>query len=299
MIRIPELGLGTAALALVDEAEADRTLRCALDRGISYFDTAPLYGGGKAEERLGNALKSAQSANVFVSTKVGRYRPYGAAAGHQSGNPDAWDFSEAAVRGSIARSQDRLNREVLDCVFLHDIGGNIDAAFHEALPVMRELQRKGVIGLVGAGCNTVDELLSAVDAGAADAILMAGRWTLLDRSAGDKLLPSCKAAGTRIVAGGVLNSGLLAARPGPASTFDYRPATAAERARAQQLSDMAEAAGISLLSAALQFPRRHETVGTLLLGAASQDQLEDSMTALTARIPDSFWERAMQTELVP
>lgn len=298
MIRIPELGLGTAALALIDEAVADRTLKTALDRGISYFDTAPLYGGGMAEERLGRALAAAQSQALFVSTKVGRSRPYGAAAAHQSGNPDTWDFSEAAVRASIARSQDRLNREVLDCVFLHDIGGNIDAAFHEALPVMRELQRKNVIGLIGAGCNTVDELLSAVGAGS-DAILIAGRWTLLDRSAGDKLLPSCKAAGTRIVAGGVLNSGLLAARPGPTSTFDYRPATAAERARAQQLSDMAEAEGISLLSAALQFPLRHETVGTLLLGAASQDQLEESMTALTARIPDRFWELAMQSELVP
>lgn len=290
MGKLPDLGLGTAALALIDASEAQRALWAALDKGIRYFDTAALYGGGQAEIRLGEALKSQASNNVFVSTKVGRYRKLGAAAPSVTRTPDTWDFSEATTRASIRRSQDRLGRDHLDCVFLHDIEMASEAALNEALPVLKELQNRGEIGMIGAGCNSNAGLLAAINAGAADVVLVAGRWTLLDRSAADHLLPLCERKGTAVVAGGVLNSGLLAKRPAEGASFDYRPATKAERETAIKLHDLAKASSVPLISAALAFPTRHPAVDTLLLGVSSASQLENSLAVMKADIPAEFWE---------
>lgn len=290
MIDDLEIGLGTAALALANRSEADRTLCSALDNGVEYFDVSPLYGGGNAEVRLGEVLKKYGSANVAVSTKVGRYRDLGAAPPQKTGKPDTWDFSEKTVRASIERSCERIGRDFLDCVFLHDIEGAQESALCEALPVLKDLQQRGVVGKVGAGCNTVAGLIAAIKAGAADAVLVAGRWTVLDRSGEKTLLPLCAAHNTQVIAGGVLNSGLLAKRPVDGASFDYRPATPAERLAATELHDIAHEFGVSLISAALQFPTRHPTVKTLLLGVSSNDQLSLSLAALKTKIPSEFWE---------
>ncbi|MEW7009945.1 aldo/keto reductase [Lentilitoribacter sp. EG35] len=290
MEKVPSLGLGTAALALTDLSEAERTLSLALDSGIKYFDTAALYGGGQAEIRLGKVLKSQAARDVFVSTKVGRYRELGVAAPGPNDTPDVWDFSEATTRASIRRSQDRLGRDYLDCVFLHDIEMAPEAALAEALPVLKDLQAKGEIGLIGAGCNTNAGLIAAIYRGAADVVLVAGRWTLLDRSAARNLLPLCARKRTAVVAGGVLNSGLLAKRPVEGASFDYRPATVVERDAATRIHDLAQASGIQLINAALSFPTRHSAVDTLLLGVSTACQLEQSLSALKTNIPQEFWE---------
>ena len=299
MGKLPDLGLGTAALALIDASEAQRALWTALDKGIKYFDTAALYGGGQAEIRLGEVLKSQAVSDIFVSTKVGRYRELGAAAPGSAGTPDIWNFSEAATRASIRRSQDRLGRDHLDCVFLHDIEMDPEAALTEALPVLKDLQRKGEIGMIGSGCNSNAGLLAAINAGAADVVLVAGRWTLLDRSAAQDLLPLCEHKGTAVVAGGVLNSGLLAKRPAEGASFDYRAATVTERQAATKIHDLAQVSAIPLISAALAFPTRHPAVGTLLLGVSSTSQLEDNLTALKTNIPAEFWENVAQMGLQP
>lgn len=144
--QLPAIGLGTAAIALVPEMDARATLDHALDRGIRYFDTAPLYGGGQAEIRLGQMLRSAPR-DVVVSTKCGCRREFGAAPAYRTGQPDKWDFSEAAIRESVERSCERLHRDCLDIVFLHDIHQAQDQALGEALPVLRELQSRGRIAM--------------------------------------------------------------------------------------------------------------------------------------------------------
>lgn len=288
MSEMPELGLGTAALALLPEADALSTLDNALDHGIDYFDTSTLYGGGRAETLLGQALDGAND-KILVSTKLGRYRSYGSAAPPLTGMPDVWDFSEAATRLSLRKSQDRLRRDKLDIVLLHDIEPATESALKEALPVLMEWRDKGLVGKIGAGCNSVAGLQDALGAGADEVVLIAGRWTLLDRSAGHALLGQCAEKGTSAVAGGVLNSGLLSKRPIAGMSFDYRQASERELTAAQQLHAMADRFGINLLSAALQFPRRHEAISTLLLGVSSNAQLQSTMTALKTEIPDPFW----------
>lgn len=290
MTALPTIGLGTAAFALCPEKDALATLHHALERGITYFDTASLYGGGQAEARLGRALSGA-GPEVAVSTKLGRERDWGAAPAWATGQPDRWDFSESATRRSVARSCARLGRDFLDVVFLHDIHMAPEQALAEALPVLRELQADGVIGMIGAACNTVAEHLTALKGKADDILLVAGRWTLLDRSAGTQLLPACLANDTRVVAGAVLNSGLLAGPPFAGRSFDYRPATEVEVAEAERLDAEAKKAGIDLVTAALQFPRRHRTVNTLLLGAASATEIDKSLAALKRQVPDAFWAR--------
>lgn len=299
MTKFPKIGLGTAALALADPREAERVLSLALDHGITYFDTAPLYGGGLAEQRLGEVLKSRGNSNTLVSTKVGRFREKGAEPPTVTGNPDTWNFREGAVRESIARSQGRLGRERLDCVFLHDIEFALDQALCEGIPVLMELKQQGIVGAIGAGCNTVEGLVAAINAGADDSVLVAGRWTLLDRSAGKSLLPLCRSKNTSVVAGGVLNSGLLAKRPQKGMKFDYRPATDHELAAATELHDVAEKMNVSLISAALQYPTRTKDVASILIGCSSAEQFSRSLSALAEEIPEAFWDAVADKGLRP
>ena len=296
---LPAVGLGTAALAVVPEDRALATIDRALEAGIRYFDTAPLYGGGLAEERLGRVLKrSSKDVDVVVSTKCGRTRDCGAAASGSGRQPDVWDFSETATRRSLERSRERLGRDRIDAVFLHDIEAAPGQALNEALPVLRELQAQGVIGLIGAGCNTVAGLLQALDAGASEVVLVAGRWTLLDRTAGEALFSRTRALGTRVVCGGILNSGLLADPDAPGARFDYRPVCDTERSAARRLSTLADAAGVTLLAAALQFPGRSPSVSTTLLGASNPKELETALTAMSEAIPEPFWAAAEHEGIV-
>lgn len=287
-IDLPKLGFGTAAIALVDQSDAMASIDIALHAGIRYFDTAPLYGGGQAEVRLGQALADAAK-EVTISTKCGRTRRFGTAGPVSTGEADVWDFSETAIIESIERSCERLKRDRLDIVFLHDIEAAQEQAFSEGLPVLRKLQAKGRIGAVGAGCNTVDGLLSALHADAADVILVAGRWTLLDRSAGKILLREAKEHSTKIVAGGILNSGCLANPDAPAAHFNYGPVTNDVRVQLRALAGVADEHNVSLTAAALQFPKRDPRVDTTLLGASSSGQLSKIMVELAKPIPNDFW----------
>ncbi|MDX0626210.1 aldo/keto reductase [Sinorhizobium medicae] len=287
--QLPAIGLGTAAIALVPEMDARATLDHALDRGIRYFDTAPLYGGGQAEIRLGQMLRSAPR-DVVVSTKCGCRREFGAAPAYRTGQPDKWDFSEAAIRESVERSCERLHRDCLDIVFLHDIHQAQDQALGEALPVLRELQSRGRIAMVGVGCNSVAEHLAAVNADAADALLVAGRWTLADRTAGHQLISLAAEKGCKLIVGGVLNSGCPVDPRAAHACFDYRPITADERQVLCELDEIAQRHGTTLIAAALQFPGRDARISTTLLGATSPAQLAANLDGLAADISDHFWQ---------
>ncbi len=293
---LPALGLGTSSLALCPESEFFATIDLAYESGIRYFDTAPLYGGGQAEVRLGQALTEAP-ANVVVSTKCGRYRRFGAPPPFSSGENDSWDFSEAATRHCIDLSSARLDRDYLDIVFLHDIEASIGQALCEALPVLRELRSAGRIGMIGAGCNTVEGLLAALATGFVEVVLVAGRWTLLDRTAQVELLPKAGDSGTKVVAGGILNSGCLADPGSRGARFDYRQISEFERSQLLKLAATAAKHDVSLTAAALQFPARDARVGTTLLGASSPGQLQESLAALSQSVPEAFWDEAQDMGL--
>lgn len=292
-----KIGLGTASLVDIPEIDAVNVIITAYEKGIRYFDTSPFYGNGLAEHYLGIALKHLGD-DVVVSTKCGHYRDSGGGLAHSK--KGVWfDFSEQTIRQSIEKSCTRLGRNFLDVLFLHDLEGSPEQAFSEGLPVLQDLRSKGRVGHIGAGCNTVAGLLSAVDNGACDWLLVAGRWTILDRSAGAKLLTRAHSVSSHIVVGGVLNSGCIGNPDDPEATFDYRPILPDERSAAQVIKSVADAYGVHLLAAALQFPSQDKRVSTLLLGAASVDQLNGSIKALSAPIPDIFWEKIDHMGLKP
>ena len=213
-MRLPvdRLGLGGAALGVlfspVDEAEAAATLSAAWTAGIRTYDTSPLYGGGLSEERFGRALSLRPREDFTLSTKTGVSRPYGHAAAPPGGArraADVWDYSPEGTRRSIERSLARLKTDRLDLVHLHDVEGKIDAAL-AAYPALTDLRERGLIGEIGIGANTVEAPLDLMTRASFDAVLVAGRYSLLDQSM-LRLVPAAARVGARLIVGGVFNSG--------------------------------------------------------------------------------------------
>ena len=222
------LGLGAAPLGglydAVDDDVATATVRAAIDGGITLFDTAPLYGHGLSERRLGAALRLLDGAHAVISTKVGRLlRPGADPHTVFRGVPPLrpiFDFSRAGVLRSLDESLDRLGRDRVDIVYVHDPDDFGDQAVTEALPALIDLREQGVIGAVGAGMNQSEMLARFVRESDLDCVLLAGRYTLLDQSGLDELLPLCADRGVSVVAAGVFNSGVLA-DPSPGARYDY------------------------------------------------------------------------------
>jgi D-threo-aldose 1-dehydrogenase len=309
MIALPPLGMGTAAIGnlyrAMSDAQAAETVQAALDAGIRYFDTAPHYGFGLAEERLGRALAGRR--DVIVSTKVGRLlEPITAASGERHGFVDArpfepvFDYSHDGVLRSFDTSLTRLGRDRVEILFAHDIGRLTHGDRHEAMraqflkdgyPAMRRLRDEGAVDGIGIGVNEVEICLDLIEHVDLDLILLAGRYTLLDRSAEDRLLLACAARGIRLVIGGPYNSGILA-RPLAEATdprFDYAPASAALMARARAIEAECLGVGASLPQAALHFPLRHPAVATVIPGMASPAEVRENVARLADPVPDAFW----------
>ena len=294
---VSPLSLGTAALgglfSHVDDAEARAVVHCALQLGLTYVDTAPQYGHGTSERRLGLALAEASTYSVVVSTKVGRLIVHreGADTGIFVDAPPSdavFDFSAAGIERSLAESLDRLGLSRVDIVYIHDPDDHADQAIGEAFPVLAQLRAEGVVGAIGVGMNSTEVPLRFVRETDIDVVLLAGRWSLLDRTGGDELLPECARRGVGVVVGGVFNSGLLA-DPRPGSTYDYRPAPAHLVEQAQRLAAVCAEYGVSLPAAALQFPFRHPAVTSVLTGARSVIELEANVAAFHADLPQVLW----------
>jgi len=283
---LPRLGLGTAALAGlyadVSAASARATVDAAWSAGIRYFDTAPLYGSGLAEERLGQALSARPRKEFVISTKVGRVLRSGRPSRHFVGaRPFApvFDYSRDGVRHSLAESLERLQLERVDIAFLHDPDRHIDEA-RRSIDAVRELAPH-----VGVGTNDVETALAFVDAGEVDVVLLAGRYTLLDRSAERELLPICAERGLPVVAAGVFNSGVLAG----GATFDYESAPADILERRDALEAACARYAVPLAAAAIQFPLRHPAVESILVGARSRGEIRTDARLLADAVPDELW----------
>jgi len=290
----PRLGLGCAALTAPGadgERNALAVIEHAWERGIRFFDTAPLYGGGLSEERLGAALDGLPRTDYVLTTKTGVTRPYAQGATPPNSTrfraADVWDFGRKATQASVQRSFDRLRTDYLDLVHLHDVDDHLDECTG-ACEVLAELRAQGRVRGISVGSNSIHAPGMLMERGVLDAMLVAGRYTLLDTSA-ERLFERAGTAGVRVIAAGVLNSGVLAQGITPKATFDYLPPSPAVAERVGRLQDWCALHGVSLMVAALQVVARNPRVSSVLLGPRSVTELDELLDAFVQPVPDVFW----------
>jgi len=309
--------LGNLYRALSDD-EAVAVVRRAWRLGIRYFDTAPHYGHGLSERRLGMALRDVARDGFVLSTKVGRILHADAnAPSSQHGYVDVpafvqkYDYTGEGVMRSLDDSRKRLGLDRIDLVYVHDLdrathGDDFDRHFRmlldSGLPALAELKRVGEIAGYGIGVNGVAICLDVLRHADLDAILLAGRYTLADQSALPELLPLCISRNVAVVLGGPFNSGILAtgARPtaGQIPYFDYAPASTAMVSHVSALEAVCARHGVPLRAAALQFPAAHPAIAVVLAGARSQDEVEDLVAMRRCAIPAGFWVELRERGLI-
>lgn len=308
-VTVSRLGLGTAPLgglfSAVDADQAAETLDAAWSAGIRYFDTAPHYGAGLAERRLGDFLTTSgrERKDFTVSTKVGRLLvPGDSAPGDEAFDVDEGlvrvrDYSADGVYRSLAQSLERSGLDAFDVVLIHDPDDHWEDAVRGAYPALARLRSEGGVRAIGAGMNQTGMLSRFVRETDLDCVLVAGRYSLLDRTAADELLPLCAKREVGVLVGGVFNSGILAA-PAPGATYDYAPAPEAVLRRAQVLAQRCAAHGVPLAAAALQFPYRHPAVTSVVLGARSAREITENVDHAGREIPQELWDEldALGTE---
>lgn len=295
---VTRLGLGCAPLGnlfrAVSDDDARATVDAAWDAGLRFFDTAPLYGHGLSERRLGAALAGRRRDEYVVATKVGRLL-----VAPQVPPPDTifvdvppevpvFDFSRDGTLRSIEESLIRLGLDRLDVVHVHDPDDHLDEALAGAFPTLCALRDQGVISAVGCGMNQVAALQLLVERVDLDCVLLAGRHTLLDHGSADDLFAACAAREVGVVLGGVFNSGLLA-DPDTAPTFDYGPAAPELVVATQRLRRIAASHGVPLPAAALAFALRHPVVSCAVVGARTAAEVLDDAHLAAFDVPDALW----------
>ena len=306
------LGLGGAPLgnlftAIADD-DAQAVLSAAQADGCRSIDTAPHYGQGLSEHRIGHALRSAERDSFALSSKVGRLlRPDPSAARDQNGYvqclpfSQAWDYSASGVRRSVHDSLQRLGLARLDAVYIHDCDASVHGAAYpqvlrqvvdEALPELQRLRQEGLLRHIGLGVNDVQVCLDVLRQADLDCLLLAGRYSLIDQTALPSLLPLCTQRGVRIALGGVFNSGILATgvRGGQASRFNYAPASAHWVDKVARIEAVCEAFHVPLRAAALQFPLAHPAVEIVMVGAQTVAHWHDAVAMMARPIDPRFWE---------
>lgn len=317
------LGLGTAPLGSmfrdVSDEEAAATVDAAWDHGIRYYDTAPFYGAGLAEIRLGDALAGRPRDSYVLSTKVGRVildevenpaaRELGEKGGlfeHGRPNKIVHDWTADATKRSIEDSLRRLRTDRLDIVWVHDVAQDFhgdewlavyESARTGAFRVLQQLRDEGVIKAWGLGVNRVEpiELTLELDEPKPDAFLLAGRYTLLDHDrALQRLLPTAADQDVSLVVGGPYSSGILAG----GTHFEYQDAPAHIVEKVARIKELAERHGVSIKAAALQFSLTHPTAAAVIPGATRPSRIAEDVAALDEKIPAAFWADLREAGLV-
>ncbi|MEO3754153.1 aldo/keto reductase [Streptomyces sp. B6B3] len=310
---LTELGFGAAQLGNLyhptSDEEAAGAVATSWDAGVRYFDTAPHYGLGLSERRLGAALAGRPRAEFVVSTKVGRLLvPSPDTANRLDEQGFAvpatlrreWDFSRDGVLRSLEGSLERLGLDRVDVVYLHDPDDHFAEASTTGVAALVELRDQGVVGAIGAGMNSAAPLAEFVRRCDVDVVMVAGRYTLLDQSALDDLLPLAAERGVGVVAAGVYNSGLLGSRrPAPGARYDYQPAPAALLARVHALADRCEEHGVTLPEAAVAYPLRHPAVASVVLGTRTPRHSETNAARYRAHLPEALWAELAEADLIP
>ncbi|GAB3596127.1 aldo/keto reductase [Microbacterium tumbae] len=312
---LPALGYGAANVgnlfrALTDD-EAWAVLEAAWDAGIRSYDTAPHYGLGLSERRLGAFLRTKPRDEYVLSTKAGRLlRPNpdydgGLDTANDFHVPDdlrrVWDFSDAGIRTSLDESRERLGIERIDLLYLHDPERHdLDLALAEAFPALERLRSEGEVAQIGIGSMTSDALARAVRAADLDTIMVAGRYTLLEQPAAADVLPACAETGTRIVAASVFNSGLLAqSEPRRDGRYEYGQLPDELWDRLVRIADVCRAHDVPLPAAAIRFPLRADAVRAVVVGGSRPAQLRQNAEYAALPIPDGLWDELAAEGLIP
>ncbi|MDQ2960199.1 MAG: aldo/keto reductase [Candidatus Dormibacteraeota bacterium] len=311
-LQVSRLGLGTVPLgnlySEVTDTAAAATLSAAWDQGLRWFDTAPVYGYGLAERRLGAALAGREEDEYVLSTKVGRLLRGDASpdpALSPGGVPffvetpalnPVFDFSAEGVRRSLEESLERLGVARCDVVFIHDPDDHFEEAVTDAYPALHALREEGIVGAIGVGMTQSAMLARFVAETDIDCVMLAGRFTLLDQDALDELFPRCVSRGISVLLGGVLNSGILAGL-GPA-TYDYVPAPPDVVLRARRIAEVCARHGVPLAAAALQFPFRNSAVTAAVVGMRNASEVMTNVMLLGREIPDDLWQELEHLNLV-
>lgn len=324
MIELGDLAFGAASIGNLYRAMSDDQAREVVERawdaGIRYFDTAPHYGFGLSEKRLGAALAELDPGQTaIVSTKIGRRldpRPHADLSAIRQAfvSPEPYesvfDYSYDAVMRSYESSLVRLRRDRIDILYAHDVGSFAHGDAHPRLfrefldggyRAMRELRDSGTVGAIGLGVNETAVCIEMLGEGEIDLIMLAGRYTLLEQEPLDDLLPLCVERSVRLVIAGPYNSGILAKgvrHGGKVPNFNYEPATAEIVERVGAIEDICIRHSVPLAAAALQFPLAHPQVASVVPGMGSVRQVEDALALMAQRIPAALWAELKDAGLI-
>jgi D-threo-aldose 1-dehydrogenase len=302
----------------LEEPQAEAVVRRAWQDGVRYFDTAPHYGHGLSEHRLGRILRALPRDDFVLSTKVGRLLTADVDAPRSAFSyVDAlpfvqhYDYTGDGIRRSLGDSLQRMGLARIDLVFVHDIDATTQGAaqptrfkdlLDSGLPALARLKAEGVIAGYGLGVNEVGVCLDTLAHADLDVLLLAGRYTLADQDALARLLPECQRRDVAIVLGGPFNSGILASgahpRDGSAPYFNYKPAPAEVIARVAAIEAVCAQFDVPLKAAALQFPRAHPAIACVLAGARSADEVAENVALARRSIPAAFWRALAERRLV-
>lgn len=305
---VTSIGLGSAPLGglftPVSDADAQATIERAWSLGVRFFDTAPLYGFGLAERRLGAFLREQPRDSYVISTKVGRLlrTPDGAPGEdeHYKATPrerPVFDFSYDGVMRSVEESLQRLGLDRVDVLLVHDPDDHHDAAVTGAFRALQRLRDDGTVKAIGAGMNQSEMLVRFAEEVPVDCFLLAGRYTLLDQGALAALFPLCTTKKIAILLGGIYNSGILA-NPHTSAKFNYQDADAALVARALELDAICRKHGTELKAAALQFCMAHPAVTVAVMGARNAPEVADNIAMSQLAVPHAFWQELRARKLV-
>ncbi len=301
-LQVPRLGFGTVPIAglyqAVDDATAQATLERAWELGVRLYDTAPLYGMGLGEQRLGRFLRTQRRADYVLSTKVGRLLQSAPSAAPDSGATNfkgtpplhpVFDFSYDGALRSFEASLERLGIDRVDILYIHDPDTAYEQAVDGAYRALERLRGEGVIGAIGVGMNQAEMLARFARDTDVDCFLVAGRYTLLDQIALNELLPLCIQKNIAVVIGGVYNSGILADPDAPGARFNYEPSNQEWLVKARRIKAVCERHGVPLKAAAIQFPFGHPAIAVVLTGVRSPDEMEENEGMFRRVIPAALW----------
>jgi D-threo-aldose 1-dehydrogenase len=307
-VAVSRLGAGTLPFGSFAQSDTDASIGAAFaalyGAGLRYFDTAPLYGLGVAEHRLGACLRSVDRRSLVLSTKVGRLlQPVarGAAPGVCSGASPfevAFDYSYDGALRSLEHSLQRLGTNAIDIVLIHDVnrrwqGDLVEQRYREAMEgahrALCDLRAAGTIKAFGVGVNDCDILLRFAADGDFDCFMLAGRYTLLDHTALDALMPECERRGIAVLMAAPFNSGILATGARPGATFFYADAEHEIVERTRRIEAVCATHQVAIAAAALQFPLAHPAVASVVTGMRSKDEVVANLAHCRATIPSEFW----------
>ena len=314
-IDFTEIGFGAAPLGNLFRALSEDEARAVLERawagGVRYYDTAPLYGLGLSEQRLGTFLRGKARDDYVLSTKAGRLLaacdpddPRRTGRGRWFDAParrEVYDYSRDGVLRSLEFSLERLGADRVDVLYVHDVDAwthgskaasdaRIDEFMASGYRAMVSLRDEGAVKAIGAGVNEWEVCQTLAERGDFDLFLLAGRYTLLEQEALDSFLPLCESRGIGVVIGGPFNSGILASGPVPGARYNYEPAPEAVRERVRRLDEVCRSHGVPLADAALRFPLLHPCVVSVIPGGQRVQEVEGNVRAARASIPPALWD---------